>query len=83
MRTAATLRIELPVGEVGPQHEQDIAIEHGVVARREADQSGHANIVGVVPLDMFLAAQRMHHRRFQPLAKREKQIMGTLTSRSA
>jgi hypothetical protein len=32
------LRIELAVGELGPQHEQDDIIEHGAVARREADQ---------------------------------------------
>jgi hypothetical protein len=66
----ASLRIELAVGKIGPEHQQDIAVEHRVVAGREADQSGHPDIARVVPLDIFLAAQCMHHRRLEPLAER-------------
>src|SRR5262245_10306398 len=29
---ATTPRIELPVGEIGPQHQQDVTIEHGEIA---------------------------------------------------
>ena len=65
----SSLRIELPIRKIGPEHQQDIAVEHCVVAGREADQPGHADIVGIVPLDMFFAAQRMHHRRLEALAE--------------
>src|SRR5215467_6065918 len=41
------LWVELSVGEVSPQHQQHVAIEHGVVARREADQPRHADVVGI------------------------------------
>jgi len=37
---AASLRIELVVRAIGPEHQQDIAVEHRVVARRKADQHG-------------------------------------------
>src|SRR5262249_12323638 len=79
---AASLRIELAIRKVGPEHEQDIAIEHPIVAGREADQPGHADIVGVVPLDIFLAAQSMHHRRFEALAECQKLVMRAGTARA-
>jgi len=39
---SCTARIELAIREVGAEHQQNIAIEHGVVARGEADQPGHS-----------------------------------------
>ena len=81
--TRRSLRIELPIGKVGPEHQQDITVEHRVIAGREADQPGHADIVRVVPFDIFFAAQRMHHRRLEALAQCQKLIMRTLASRAA
>src|SRR5208337_4506832 len=46
--------IKLSIGEVGPEHEQHIAVAHRVVARREADQTGHTDVVGIVPFDVLL-----------------------------
>ena len=66
------LRIELPIGKVRAEHQQHIAIEHRVIAGREADQPGHADVVGIVPFDMLLAAHRMHHRRLERLAERQQ-----------
>ena len=43
-----------------------------VIAGGEADQPGHADVVGVFPLDVLLAAQRVHHRRLEPLAQRQE-----------
>src|SRR5271166_1973019 len=78
-----SLRIELSVGEVRPQHQQHIAIEHGVVARREANQPRHADVVGVLPFNMLLAPERMHHGGLQPVAESKERIMRALTSTAA
>ena len=39
---------------------------HRVVAGREPEQPGHADIERIVVLDVFLAAQGVHDRRLQP-----------------
>ena len=75
--------IELAIREISAQHQQHVAIEHRVVAGRKADQSGHADIEGIVPLDMLLAAQRMDHRRLETFAQREKLAMRTGAARAA
>ena len=62
LRDPGALGIELPVGKVGAEHEQRVAILHRLVARGEADEAGHADIERVVVLDMLLAAQRMDDR---------------------
>jgi hypothetical protein len=36
----------------------DVAVAHSVVTGREADEPGHADVIGVLPFDMLLAAQR-------------------------
>src|SRR5208283_5341025 len=69
------LRIELAVREIRAEHEQHVAIEHGVVAGGEADQAGHADVVGILPLDMLLAAHRMHHRGLEPLTDGQQLIV--------
>jgi hypothetical protein len=65
LRDTGVLRVELPVGEVGAQHQQRVAFLHRLVAGGEADQAGHADIERIVVFDMLLAAQRMHDRRGQ------------------
>src|SRR5258707_9370157 len=62
-----TARIELAIRKIGTEHQEDVAIEYGVVARGEADQPGHADIKRVVPLDMLLASERMHDGSFQAI----------------
>jgi hypothetical protein len=74
------MRIELTIGKIGAEHQQHIAIEHRIVTGGEADQTGHSDIVRVVPLDVFLAAQCVHHRRLQTLAQVEEQIVRPLTA---
>jgi hypothetical protein len=66
------LRVELPVGKIRSEHQQGVAVQHCIVARGEADQPGHADVVGVVPLDVLLAAHRVHHRRLEALAELEQ-----------
>ena len=43
---------------------------HGLVPGREADEARHADIVGIVVLDIFLAAERMDYRALEGLGQR-------------
>ena len=76
LRDPAPLGIELPVGEVGAEQQQRVALLHRGVAGGEADQAGHADIEGIVVLDMLLAAQRMHDRRVERSAELDDLGMG-------
>src|SRR5258705_12160284 len=78
-----TAWIELTVWKISAEHQENVAIEHGVVARREADQSSHADVERVVPLHMFLASERVHDGSLQAVRQREDFIMRALTSRTA
>ena len=60
LRNFRLFREELAVREVGAQDQQGIAALHRFVAGGKADQTGHADIVGIIIFDMLLAAQRMH-----------------------
>ena len=51
--------VERPVGEVGAEHEQGVAVLHRAITGREPEQPGHADVVGVVVLDELLAPQRV------------------------
>ena len=75
--------IEIAVRKVGAQHHQRVGVAHRVVARREADQPRHADVIGVVPLDMLLAAQRVHHRRAQGIGQSHHLIMGARAATAA
>ncbi len=80
---AAAFRIELPIREVRPEHQQDVAVEHRIVAGRETDQSGHTYVIGVVPFDVFLAAHGVHHRRLEAFAERQELRVRTCAARTA
>jgi hypothetical protein len=76
-----SLRIELPI--VGAEHQQGIALAHSVVAGREADESGHADVVRIVPFDVLFAAVCVHHRCLEALAEQQQRVVRTLASRAA
>ncbi len=69
------LRIELPVREVGAEHQQRVGLLHGAVPRRETEQPRHADVVRVVLLDVLLAAQRVHDRCLQRLGERDHLVV--------
>ena len=75
--------VEIAVRKVGAQHHQRVGIAHRVVARREADQPRHADVIGVIPLDMLLATQRVHHRRAQGIGQSHHLIMGARAATAA
>jgi hypothetical protein len=73
----------LAIGKVGPEHQQDVAVAHCVIAGGETNEPGHADIVRVLPFDMLFAAQRMHHRRIETRAERDELVVRALASRAA
>ena len=56
---------ELLVGKVGAEHEENVAVFHGVVAGAETDQAGESYVVGVVVLDVLFAAEGVDDGGFQ------------------
>jgi hypothetical protein len=71
---------EWPVGEVGAEHDQRVAVLHGPVPGAEPDQPGHPDVVGVVVLDDFLAAERVHHRGLQRARQADQLVVRTGTA---
>jgi hypothetical protein len=67
---------ELGVGEVRAEHEHDVGVLHRAVARREPEQAGHPHVVGVVPLDVLLAAHGVHDRCLQALREGDDLVVG-------
>ena len=60
-----TLREKRIVGEVGPEQQQQVGLMGRVIAGAVAQQPAHPDVVGVVVLDPFLAAQRVPDRAVQ------------------
>src|SRR6202041_3139481 len=59
------LRIKRPIRKICTEHQQGVAILHGRIARRKADEAGHSDVVRVVVLDELLAPKSMHDGRLQ------------------
>ena len=66
---------ERPVGEVGAEHDQRVAVLHGPVPGAEPDQPGHPHVVRVVVLHELLAAERVHHWGLQRPGQRDQLVM--------
>ena len=69
------VREERPVGEVGAEHDQRVAVLHGPVPGAESDQPGHPHVVGVVVLHELLAAERVHRRGLQRSGQRDELVV--------
>ena len=76
LEDGGVLRIELPIGKVGAEHQQGIALLHGVVAGAESEQSSHADVEGIVVLDDLLAPEGMDDRRLNDVGQGEDLVMG-------
>src|ERR1700683_5659981 len=61
---AGLRRIEWPIGKIHAQHQKRVAGFHGVIAGGKAYQTGHADVIRVLPFDMVLAAQGVNDWRF-------------------
>ncbi len=70
------VRQELGVGEVGADHQQQVAAVERDGAGAVAEQAGLADLVRVVVLQALLRLQAEHHRRLQPLRQREHLVPG-------
>jgi hypothetical protein len=47
---------EIWIREVRSKHEQNIAVHHGVIAGRESQQAGHADVIRIVVLNELFAS---------------------------
>src|ERR1035441_4142666 len=65
LQNAGILGIELLVGEIRSQHQQSVAIHHGVIARGEPQEAGHANVIGIVALNKLFPAHGVHNWRLE------------------
>jgi hypothetical protein len=74
---------ELRIGKIRAQHEQGIAVHHGVIAGRKAQQSGHADVIGIVVLDEFLTPQRVDDGRLQLSCQRQQFVVRIFASCAA
>src|SRR5713101_7962921 len=73
---------ELLVREVRSDHQQEVTVHHGVIARGESEQSGHADVERIVVLDELFPAHGVHDGGVQ-LAREQDQLgMGPRTARS-
>src|SRR5580693_7597798 len=69
--------IELRIGKVGAQHQQYVGLFDRLVPGREAQQASHADVVGVVVLDVLFAAECVHDRRLQGAGQAYQLIVRT------
>src|ERR1700739_333410 len=69
--------VEIPVGKVRAEHQQDFAIHHGVIAGRKSEQSCHAHVKGVIVFNKFLAAQGMHNGSLELAGNLDQFRMGS------
>ena len=77
------LRKELAVREVRAEHQQEVAVHHRVIAGREPEQTGHADVERVVVLDELLAPHRVHDRRLQLAGEGDQLRVRARTPRAA
>ena len=74
---------ELLIGKVRSDHQQQVAVHHGVIAGGKSQQAGHPHVERVVVLDELLSAHRMHNRGFQFARKLDQLRMRPRAARSA
>ena len=72
LRNSCLAGVELNVGKVCSEHEERIAGHHRLVARGETDETGHADIVWIIVLDMLLAAQGVNNGCLERLGECKK-----------
>src|SRR5580658_8863327 len=75
--------IKLLIGKISSEHEKNFAVHHRVIAGGEAEQPRHPNVIRIVVLDEFLAAQRVHDWRVQPFGQCYELSVRALTASPA
>ena len=71
------------VGCLVAEQEQRVARHHRVIARTEADQTGHADVIRVVPFDELFAAHRVDDRCAEHVRERHHFVMRTRSAAAA
>src|SRR5262245_42315128 len=69
--------IELAPGVVRSEQEQHSTVKDGVIAGGPTDDTGHADVVGIVVFEEVLATRRMGDWRLQPRCRGDHLVMRT------
>jgi len=80
---AGILWEELPIGKIRAQHQKCVTGFHGLVARGEADQAGHSDVIGILPLDVLFASQGVDDRCLQGFGELHQFVMRALATAAA
>src|SRR5258708_7488375 len=70
-----TYWVERAVRKVRPEHQQRVTVLHRPIARTEADEPSHANVVWVVVLDELLPAKGVDNRRLECCCDLDELVM--------
>ena len=74
--------VELGLGEIGAEAEQEVGAFDGFQPGAVAEDAGHADVERVVRLDEFLGAAGVDHRRFQRPRQRHHLVVGVARAHS-
>ena len=81
--SSRSLRVKLPIRKIRAQHQQHVAIVDCVIARREADQAGQADVIQVVPFHVLLASEGTDHGTLQSLTESDELLVCASAARAA
>jgi hypothetical protein len=73
----------LPPREIAAQQQQSVAAHQCAVARGDAEDTGHADVEGIVVFEEVLGARRVGDGRLQALSQGDDLVMGTIAARAA
>src|SRR5208283_5670385 len=65
LHDGGVFREELLIREVRANHQQNLAVQHGVIAGRESEQTCHTHIERVVVFDELFSPHRVDNRSLQ------------------
>ena len=76
LRDAALLRQEGVVGEIGAQQDQQVRFVHAGIGRRKPQQARHADLEGIVVLNLHLGFEAVSHGGFQQACQLHHLVVG-------
>jgi len=74
--------VERAIREIGPEHEQRVAVLHRAVPRGESEQPRHPHVEGIVVLDELLATHRVDDRRLERTGDGHEVVVRPLAPRA-
>ena len=82
LNDASFFGVELLPREIAAQHKQGVAAHQCAVARGDAEDTGHADVEGIVVLEEVLGTRRVGDGRLQPVGQGDDLVMGAVAARA-